>query len=324
MAALRKAAVIALVASCVGAVIGGCGGARLSAPNFAEQWDGQGSPVGVVDHPEGLGVDKEGHLLVADTWNDRILRCDAEGRPASAIGKSGGGKDELLRPRGVTVDSQGNIYVVDTWNHRIQKLSPTGEFEMTIGGKGEPWGYDEAEGLFLYPYGTAVDSKGFIYVSDFNNNRLHQFDKNGEFVRMWGIEGRQDGQFNHPAGLAIDDRDRLYVADLGNDRIQRFTFNGKGEPVFDGKWGETGTKPGEFDRPYDVCVDSKGDFYVADFGNHRVQCFSAGGKLMYVLGKRGSGEGELDCPLSVAVDGDGAVYVSDSGNNRVQKFASPS
>jgi len=320
MAALRRGAAIGLIGALLGLAASGCGGRGGPAPSFAAQWDGRGSPFGRVSYPEGLGVDRRGQLVVADTWNDRILCCDDDGNPVAAFGSTGEEKGQFLRPRSITSDQAGYLYIVDTWNQRVQKFSPKGRLRMSFGEKGAPWGYDEAEGKFLYPYGVAVHSEGFIFVSDFNNNRIHKFDSKGKFLYMWGIEGRQDGQFKHPAGLAMDKQDRLYVADLGNNRVQRFTFNGKGEAVFDGKWGEPGTKPGEFDRPYGVCVDEEGNFYVADFGNHRVQCFFPSGKLMYVLGKRGTGEGELDCPLSVAVDAKRAVYVLDWGNNRIQKF----
>jgi len=311
---------VAAVTAVAALLVVGCGGPTLQAPGFTAQWNGAGSPVGEINHPEGLGVDKDGHLLVADTWNDRILRCNEEGKPVSAFGKSGQGKGELLRPRAVTTDRRGNIYVVDCWNHRIEKFSPSGEFAMAFGGKGGPWGYDEAPGKFVYPYGVAVDSQGFIYVSDFNNNRVHKFNGAGKFVMMWGIDGRQDGQFSNPAGLAMDSKDRLYVCDLGNDRVQRFIFPEEKKAVFDGKWGESGDEPEQFDHPYSVCVDKQDNFYVADFGNHRVQCFNPDGRLQYACGKRGAGEGDFEMPVGLAVDGKGALYVADLGNNRVQKL----
>jgi len=320
MAALRWMAIVGVSAMLASLVLAGCGGVPASPLRFAAAWNGLGTPVGGISYPEGLGVSPNGRLLVADTWNDRILLCDDEGRPVAAFGKNGQAKGELLRPRSVTTDGRGNIYVVDCWNQRVQKFSPEGRFMMTFGQQGAPLGYDEGPGKWVYPHSAAVDSNGNIYVSDFNNNRVHKFNAMGKFVMMWGIQGRQDGQFSHPSGLAIDKQDRLYVADLGNNRVQRFTFNQKGAAVFDGKWGEQGADPGQFDRPYGVCVDGDGNLYVADFGNHRIQVFSPSGKLLYMMGKRGSGDGELDCPLGVAVDGKGAVYVLDWGNNRVQKF----
>jgi DNA-binding beta-propeller fold protein YncE len=313
--ALRKAAWFMVAAMVAGFALAGCGGEAGKPPSFVAKWDSAGR-LGKINRPEGIGIGNQGQLLVADTWNDRILLSSSEGDVAGSFGEFGEKPGNLQCPRSVWTDKAGNIYVVDSWNHRIEKFSPTGRFLLAFGSKGGPWGYDEADGKFTYPYGVAVDSQGFIYVSDFNNNRIQKFDPRGKFKKKWGTDGRQDGQFSHPAGLAIDSNDRLYVADVGNGRIQAFTTEGD----FDGKFVGP---DGEFDRPYGVAVDSKGDVYVAEMGASKVQKFTSSGKLIWSLEERGGGDGELDMPLSVAVDGDGFVYVSDWGNNRIQKFAPP-
>ncbi len=307
MAGAWRVAGVGLVVLVMAALILGCGAPSQTAPHFLAQWT-QYPGAGGIDHPEGLSIDPKGNLLVADTWNNRILRVDTNGKLISSFGERGKKAGQFECPRSVTTDKAGHIYVVDNWNHRVQKFSPEGRFLLKFGEQGEPKGYDEAPGQFVYPYGVAVDSQGFIYVSDFNNNRVHKFDAKGKFVMMWGTEGRQDGQFSRPAGLAVDSQDRLYVADLGNDRVQAFRSNGK-KMQFDGKWGEAGADPGQFDRPYAVNVDSQGNVYVVDFGNHRLQKFTPSGRLLSFSGKWGKGKGELDCPISVAVGADQAVYI---------------
>ena len=56
---------------------------------------------------------------------------------------------------------------------------------------------------------------------------------------------------------------------------------------------------------------------MADWGNSRVQKFSAAGKFISEIGHCGSGQGELNHPSAVAVDKDGDIYIADWGNNRV-------
>ncbi len=318
--AVHRGVFIVVLAALVGAAVAGCGGPEGTPPQFVAEWDSGGARVGKIDHPEGIGVGKQGELIVADTWNDRILRAASEGEVVGAFGEYGSDPGQLQCPRSVATDERGNIYVVDTWNHRVQMFSSTGQFVLEFGSQGGPWGYDEADGKFSYPYDVAVDSSRHIYVSDFNNNRIQKFDPKGRFVKKWGTAGRQDGQFSHPAGLAIDidkegkEEDTLYVADLGNGRVQSFNTEGEFTGKFVGRWGE-------FDRPYDVAVDANGDVYVAEFGAHQVHKFTPSGHPIWSLGERGGGQGELEMPLSVAVDDEGAVYVSDWGNNRIQKFA---
>jgi tripartite motif-containing protein 71 len=69
-----------------------------------------------------------------------------------------------------------------------------------------------------------------------------------------------------------------------------------------------------------VAVDSSGNVYVADLGNHRIQKFDSEGTFMAKWGSRGEGDGEFRGPSGVAVDSSNNVYVSDQGNNRIQKF----
>ncbi len=327
MAGLHRGRLAALLVLAMGMAAVGCGGPMENPPTVAAQLLDCGPKMGALGYPEGLAIGKTGELLVADTWNDRILRAGPDCDVVGGFGESGKEPGQLECPRSLWTDRVGNIFVVDNWNHRVQKFDAQGKFLLTFGGQGGPWGYDEADGKFSHAYGVASDSRGYIYVSDFNNNRLQMFDPRGKFVMKWGTAGRQDGQFSHPAGLSVDSEDKLYVADLGNNRIQRFAIvpavvDGKDtfEAKFAGKWGKPGQKPGEFSGPYDVCVDKEDNVYVADFWNHRIQKFTPGGEFLWEFGKHGTGEGEFECPVSVAVGEDGSVYVSDWGNNRVQKL----
>ncbi|MBK8466944.1 MAG: 6-bladed beta-propeller [Chloracidobacterium sp.] len=86
--------------------------------------------------------------------------------------------------------------------------------------------------------------------------------------------------------------------------------------------GSIGNKPGEFSRPRGVAVDSSGNFYVADTGNHRVQKFDSDGAFLLSFGVFGKGVGELNSPNGIAVDDDGNIYVVDASNNKLLRFGS--
>ncbi|MBQ11878.1 MAG: hypothetical protein CMJ45_10045, partial [Planctomyces sp.] len=68
-----------------------------------------------------------------------------------------------------------------------------------------------------------------------------------------------------------------------------------------------------------IALDSSGDVYVADTGNHRVQKFDKNGRFLAEWGSLGSRNGQFDSPSGIAVGGV-FVYVADTGNHRVQKF----
>ncbi len=84
--------------------------------------------------------------------------------------------------------------------------------------------------------------------------------------------------------------------------------------------GSTSTR---LNGPNAVYVDSIGNVYVADVGNHRIQKFIPGSNIgITVAGGNGAGSAsnQLNSPTGVYFDKQQNMYVSDYNNNRVQKF----
>ena len=92
-----------------------------------------------------------------------------------------------------------------------------------------------------------------------------------------GVPGEDSKHFNKPTDMAITPAGDVFVADgYGNNRIVHFDKNGK----FVNTWGRLGSRPGEFDLPHSIVVDSKGYLYVADRNNARVQVFRQNGQFV--------------------------------------------
>ena len=100
------------------------------------------------------------------------------------------------------------------------------KFKFKWGSKGT--GNDQ----FQRPHDVVFDSKGFVYVTDRENNNVQKFTHNGTFVKAWGSRGSGNGQFVIPYSLGIDSKDHVFVVDRENHRIQEFDSNGK----FLNKW----------------------------------------------------------------------------------------
>src|SRR4030042_1741132 len=62
------------------------------------------------------------------------------------------------------------------------------------------------------------------------------------------------------------------------------------------KWGSPGSGDGQFNYPAGVAVDSSGNVYVADLGNHRIQKFDSSGGFITKWGSSGSGDGQFNYP----------------------------
>jgi DNA-binding beta-propeller fold protein YncE len=296
---------------------------------YSGQWGTYGSTDGQFNRPVGITVDSAGNVLVADEGNNRVEKFTSNGSFLAKWGSSGSEQGQFSYPWGVVEDSDGNIYVADSFNHRVQKFTSTGTFVMM-------WGtYGSGNGQFNYPNGLAVDSEDNVYVTEYHGNRVQKFTSNGIFITKWGRNGGDgssgsgDGQFNIPMGIAVDSTGYVYVADINNNRVQKFTSNG----TFVAKWGKnggdglSGSGDGEFYHPWGIAVDNKGNVYVVDTGNYRIQKFTSNGTFVAKWGKNGgdgswgSENGEFDQPQGIAVDSSGIVYVSEWGGNRVQKFS---
>lgn len=84
--------------------------------------------------------------------------------------------------------------------------------------------------------------------------------------------------------------------------------------------GGEGSGPGEYKEPRGIALDPKGNVYVADFRNYRIQKFDAKGNFVASWGEDGNYPGQFKDPCGVAADGKGRVCVADTFNHRVQAF----
>jgi len=133
-------------------------------------------------HPDGVDVDSEGNVYVADSFNNRIRKITPAGVVSTIAGDGTPGytdgtgtEAQFYHPAGVAVDSSGNVYVGDFINNRIRKITPAGVVS-TIAGDGTP-GYTDGTGTtaqFNRPYGVAVGSSGNVYVADFSNHHIRK------------------------------------------------------------------------------------------------------------------------------------------------------
>src|SRR5262249_6786664 len=119
--------------------------------------------------------------------------------------------------------------------------------------------------------------------------------------------------------------DNLYIADAGNNRIRRVTaagiistVAGNGTNGFSGDRGPA--TEAQLNDPRGVAVDSGGNLYIADVGNHRVRRVASTGIIKTVVGNGTSGssgdggpaaKAQLSGPGGIAVDAGGNLYIAD-------------
>ena len=73
-----------------------------------------------------------------------------------------------------------------------------------------------------------------------------------------------------PSGMGMDSNTHnLFITEFQNDVVKKFTVNG----ILVKSWGGLGSFNGKFSDPNDVAVDSKGNVFVTDGYNNRIQKF---------------------------------------------------
>jgi sugar lactone lactonase YvrE len=85
--------------------------------------------------------------------------------------------------------------------------------------------------------------------------------------------------------------------------------------------GTFGAGPGEFAEPRGIAADSRGNIYVADTKNSRIQVFDTSGQLLRQLGSKGNAPGQFNEPCGIAVDAQGEIWVADTWNGRIVHLA---
>lgn len=233
--------------------------------------------------PHGLTIGPDGAVWCTDDLDhtirkyspvgDLLLTLGTSGQP-SATGATSVDFRTILQagepfhfPCNVAFAPDGALYVADGYgNARVHKFTPDGKLLFS-------WGEPGSEpGQFKIPHGIAVARDGRVFVADRENSRVQIFSAEGKFIDQWTDVAR-------PCQVTFDAAGNVYLAELGyragmwpgtsspspdatGGRVS--VFSASGELLIRWGGGENPTLPGDFYAPHDICVDSRGDVYVAE------------------------------------------------------------
>jgi PKD repeat protein len=286
--------------------------------------DGGQATSARLDGPNGVAVDVQGAVYVADRNNNKVRRVSGGTittfAGTGAAGSAGDGGQatsaQLQSPRAVAVDGQGNVYIADANNHKIRRVS--GGTITTFAGTGAAGssgdGGQATSAQLSSPHGVAVDGQGNVFIADFGNNKVRRV--SGGVITTFagtGVVGAAgDGgtataaQLWAPSSVAVDTAGNVYIADLGNQKIRKVsggTITTVAGTVAAGYAGDGGPAiSAQLKDPLGVAVDGEGSVYIADADNQRVRKVTNGLPTASFTVSPSSGA----APLTVSVDGSGS------------------
>ena len=271
------------------------------------------------------------------TQQDNVMVTTLAGGYLAGDADGTGGAAQFFFPYGIAIDASGNLYVADTGNNRIRKITPAGEVTTLAG---STYGYADGTGSsakFWEPTAITIDVEGNLYVADTENNRIRKVTPAGEVTTLAGsTKGYADGtggeaQFDLPQGIAIDASGNLYVADGYNRNIRKISPVGEVTTLAGSTTGYMGYVDGagtaaQFGFPEGIAIDTSGNLYVADEGNHCIRKITPEGVVSTLAGNGGYGyvngtgsAAKFFNPSDITIDASGNLYVADTYNNSIRK-----
>jgi DNA-binding beta-propeller fold protein YncE len=258
-------------------------------------------------------------------------------------------------PASVLFDSTQHLFVL---NRGAQPLMEFDRDQKFIRAFGEP---------LRRAHGFRMDDAGNFWITDVGAHFVEKLDSQGNVLLTLGTKG-QPGAWDEAAGsrllnepndLAFGRNGDIFLVEghspgKGDPRVLKFDKNGN----FLKTWGGEGTAPGKFNVAHAIALDAKGQLWIADRENQRIQVFDQGGafiqqmkyaglpcsfqigdqnifmvngftgqllkldlsgNVLAVTGKPGKGLGEFGEAHFVAVSPTGEIYVADT-TGRLHKF----
>jgi DNA-binding beta-propeller fold protein YncE len=198
----------------------------------------------------------------------------------------------------VAVDSRSQVYLLHRGKLPILCFDRDGKFVRG-------WGDD----FLLTPHGLRIDRDDNLWVTDIGNHLVLKFSPLGKLLLSLGTvskPGTELDQFNKPSDVAFGPGEEVYISDgYGNSRVMQFDKAGK----FVRTWGKHGDRPGEFDLPHSIKVDSRRRVLVGDRENERIQVFSLDGELLTIW--------KGYAPYGIDIDRDGTIFVADTASHQI-------
>ncbi len=307
--------------------------------------DGGQANSATVKYPDGINLDSAGNVYFGDDSGYNVIRkitvstgvISTVAGTGSATGGYNGDNIQataatLYWPTDVVLDSYDNLYICDMYNHRVRKVDASTGLISTVVGTGAASssgdGAAATSATINAPIFCRLDSSGNLYFTEYGGNQVRK-------VITISTE--------------IPTVKPTYYPSLSPHSITIIsTIAGTGTASYSGDGGQATSAA--IATPTGIAIDSSGNLYFSDFGNHRVRKITAVTGIISTYAGTGAssytGDGgvansaALYLPNGLCIDTSGIfnilldkahiffyilstdnIYIGDHGNNRIRKIA---
>lgn len=212
-----------------------------------------------LSYPVRTKINSKGEIFVLDGKQRRIIRLSPEGVFKGYLDPAGLSSPATYVPRSFTLDEKDNIYILDISSRRVIVLNPEGKYQRQIK-------FPKDYGFFS---DITVDFKGSVLLIDSTNAVVFSAAKNS--VKFSSFTEKLKQYMRFPTVITTDERGRIYLVDRNGSKIIILGQDGS----FLSRLSAQGWKEGRLNHPSDMCINRKGDVFIADTSNNRIQIFTA-------------------------------------------------
>lgn len=305
--------------------------------------------------PGGLSIGPNGHIYIADTFNQRIRVVDPStgiiktvaGNGARAHGGDNGPALQayLGNPYDVSVDSKGRVVIADTRHGHVRRVNQTGII-TAVAGTGNKW--DTGDGgpansaSLMHVISVEHSISDDIFLGDGDAGRIRKIDSNTNIIETIagkGIKGYSgdnglatSAEIGSPTAIRIDNQHNIYFCDSYSHTVRKIdnegiitTIIGTGEPGYSPD--KSPLDKAMLNSPSGLEISTDGSIYISDSGNNQIRKITVEGNLETVVGTGKGGDGDdndlainatLNWPSGLRLYKDTLLLLSDRYNNKVK------
>ncbi len=240
-------------------VVGDTGNGRLVRYTFQDKNLKEGSEIKIpqLSNPIRVQINSKGEIFALDGKKRRILQLSPEGGFKGYVDAEGTPSPSSFVPKSFKIDRNNNIYILDIFAGRVLVLNPEGKFQRQIA-------FPKEYGFFS---DLSVDSRGNILLIDCVKAMVFSAAKDSNSFSALTKSLREYSDF--PTSIT-NSKGTIYIVDEAGGSIIILRADG----AFAGRQLGKGWNEGLLYFPSQISVNEKGEVFIADRGNSRVQIFT--------------------------------------------------